>query len=85
MSIDHKVSFPKILYNFLTIYHNDTGSKAHIAYFLKFVKAQMLSYNSSCKGGMSLVCIIKVKVSEYKSKVIGKSKWNKYNVIEWQV
>ena len=74
MSIDHKVSFAEILYYLLTIYHNDTGSKAHIAYFLKILKAQMLSYNSSCKGGMSLVCIMKVKEAEYENKVIGKSK-----------
>ena len=58
MSMDYKVFFPEIIYDFLTIYQYDTGSKAHIAYFLKFFKAQMLSYNSSvsCKSGMSLVC-----------------------------
>ena len=41
----------------LTIYQYDTGSKAHIAYFLKILKAQMFSYNLSvsCKSGMSLV------------------------------
>ena len=46
----------------------------------------MLSYNSSvsCKSGMNLVCKIKVKEAEYESKVIGRSKWNKYSVIEWQ-
>ena len=70
MSLDHKVFLPKILYYFLTIYCNDTGSKAHIAYFLKFLKAQMLSYNSSCKGRMSLVCIMNVTEAEYESKVI---------------
>ena len=47
MSIDHKVSFPEILYDFLTIYQYDTGSEAHIAYFQQILKAQMLSYNSS--------------------------------------
>ena len=42
MSIDNKVFFPDILYDFLTIYQFDTGSKAHIAYFLKILQAQML-------------------------------------------
>ena len=76
MSIDHKVFCPEILYDFLNIYQYDTGSQAHIAYFLKFLKAQMLSYNSSvsCKIGMSLVCKMKVKEAEYESKVIGGSK-----------
>ena len=47
MSIDHKVSFSEILYDLLTMYQYDTGSKAHIAYYQKNLKAQMLSYNSS--------------------------------------
>ena len=86
MFIDHKVSFPEILYDFLTIDQYDTGSKAHIASFLTILKAQMLSYYSSvsCKSRMSLVCNMKVKEAEYESKVIGGSKWNEYNVIEWQ-
>ena len=76
MSIDHKVSFPEILYDFLTIYQYDTGSNGHIAYFQKVVKAQMLSYTSSvsCQSGLSLVCKMKVKEAEYDSKVIGGSK-----------
>ena len=70
----------------MTIYQYDTGSKAHIAYFQKVLKAQMLSYNSSvsCKSGLSLVCKMKVKDADYESKVIGESKWNEYNVIERQ-
>ena len=74
MSIDYKVFFPDILYDFLTIYQYDTGSKAHIAYFLKNLKAQMLSYNSSvsCKTEMSLMCKMKVNETEYESKVIEK-------------
>ena len=74
MSIDNKVFFPDILYDFLTIYQYDTGSKAQIAYFLKILKAQMLSYNSSlsCKSEMSLMCKMKVKAAEYESKVIEK-------------
>ena len=61
MSRDHKVFFPEILYDFLTIYQYDTGPKGHIAYLLKQLIAEMLSFNSSVsfKSGMSLVCKIK--------------------------
>ena len=57
MAIDHKVSFPEILYIFLTPHQYDTSSKEHNAYFLKILKAQMLSYSSSvsCKSGLSNV------------------------------
>ena len=47
MSIDHKIKFPEILYDFLTIYQYDTGRKAHIAYLLKLLIAEVQSYNSS--------------------------------------
>ena len=72
MSIDHKVSFPEILYDFLTIYQYDTGSKAHIAYFQKNFKSSnaQIQLECDCKSGLSLVCKMKVKVAEYESKVI---------------
>ena len=47
MSIDHKVIFPEILNDCLTIYQYDTGRKAHIVYLLKLLIAEVLSYNSS--------------------------------------
>ena len=83
MSIDHKVIFPGILYDFLTIYQYDTGRKAHIAYLLKLLIAELLSYNSSVsfKNGISLVCKMKEKETDYQSKVISGSHRNDYNII----
>ena len=83
MSIDHKVIFPGILYDFLTIYQYDTGRKAHIAYLLKLLIAELLSYNSSVsfKNGISLVCKMKEKETDYQSKVISGSHRNVYNIL----
>ena len=68
----------------MTIYQYDTGSIAHIAYFQKPLRTQVLSYNSSvsCKSGMSLLCYIIKKEAEYESiVVIGRSEQYEYNVI----
>ena len=83
MSIDHKVPFPEILYDFLTIYQYNTGRKAHIAYLLKLLIAEVLSYNStvSFKSLISLVCKMNEKEVDYESKVIGSSHRNEYNII----
>ena len=83
MSIDHKIIFPEILYGFLTIYQYDTDRKAHIAYLLKLLIAEVLSYNSSVsfKNGISLVCKMKEKETDYKSKIIRGSHRNSYNII----
>ena len=85
MPIDHKSLF-WILYDILTIYQYVTGSKAHIAYFLKPLRAPVLSYNSSvsCKSEISLECEMIEKEAEYKSRVIKGSEQYEYYVKEGQ-
>ena len=83
MSIDHKVIFPEILYDCMTIYQYDTGRKTHIAYLLKLLIAEVLSYNSSVsfKNKISLLLKMKEKEADYKSKVIRESHRHEYNII----
>ena len=78
----HQVPLPEILYDISTIYQYDRCSKAHIAYFLKPLRAPVLSYNSSvsCKSEMSLVCEMIEKEAEYKSRVIKGWERNENNV-----
>ena len=82
MFVDHKVFFPEILYDILTIYQYDTGSTANIAYFLNPLRAPVLSYNwsVSSKSEISFVCEMIEKAAEYKSRIIKGSERHEYNV-----
>ena len=57
-----------------------------IANFLKPLRAQVLSYNSSvsCNSEMSLVCKFKKKTAEYESRVINGLEHYESNVIVGQ-
>ena len=80
MFIDHKFIFPEIFDDCLTIYQYYTRRKAHIAYLLKLLIAEMLSYNSIVcfKNGISLVVKMKEKETNYEIKVIRRSHQNEY-------